>query len=202
MRHYEKAPDGWHERLVGLDEEGELVFGLGADVEPLLKPTAEEGAILEIGAAAQRLAMRLAAHIVIHNGAALAIDYGYAETGFGETLQAVQAHGFVDPLAEPGEADLTAHVDFSALKRAARAANAETHGPVEQGAFLRELGIFQRAEALKAQATSEQAEEIDASLARLTGVEDGEMGAMFKVLAVTRRGVNDVPGFGGPEAIA
>jgi NADH dehydrogenase [ubiquinone] 1 alpha subcomplex assembly factor 7 len=202
VRHYEKAPDGWHERLVGLDEEGELVFGLSADVEPLLKPAAEEGAILEIGAAAQRLAMRLAAHIVIHNGAALAIDYGYAQTGFGETLQAVQAHGFVDPLADPGEADLTAHVDFSALKRAARAANAETHGPVEQGAFLRELGIFQRAEALKAQATSEQAEEIDASLARLTGVEDGEMGAMFKVLAVTRRGVNDVPGFNGPEAIA
>ena len=202
VRHYQKEADGWHERLVGLDEEGELALGLGADVEPLLKPKAEEGAILEIGAAAQRLAMRLAAHIVIHNGAALAVDYGYAETGFGETLQAVKGHEFVDPLAEPGDADLTAHVDFAALKRAARAANAETHGPVEQGEFLRELGIFQRAEALKAQATPEQADEIDASLARLTGVAEGEMGALFKVLAVTRRGVTDVPGFAGPEDAA
>ena len=202
VRHYVKAPDGWHERLVGLDESGELAFGLGADVEPLLKPNAEEGAILEIGAAAQRLAMRLAAHIVLHNGAMLAVDYGYAETGFGETLQAVKGHEFVDPLAEPGDADLTAHVDFAALKRAARAANAETHGPVEQGEFLNELGIFQRAEALKAQATPEQADEIDASLARLTGVEDGEMGSLFKVLAVTRRGVGDVPGFAPPETVA
>jgi SAM-dependent MidA family methyltransferase len=202
VRHYQKEPDGWHERLVGLDEDGELTFGLGADVEPLLKPHAEEGAILEIGAAAQRLAMRAAAHIVSHNGAALVVDYGYVETGFGETLQAVKGHEFVDPLAEPGEADLTAHVDFSALKRAARAANAETHGPVEQGEFLIELGIFQRAEALKAQATPEQAEDIDASLARLTGVEEGEMGSLFKVLAVTRRGVRDVPGFAAPEAVA
>jgi len=202
VRHYEKAADGWHERLVGLDEEGALVFGLGDDVEPLLRPMAEEGAILEIGAAAQRLAMRLAAHIVSHNGAALAIDYGYVETGFGETLQAVKGHEFVDPLAEPGQADLTAHVDFAALKRAARAANAETHGPVDQGEFLRELGIWQRAEALKAQATTEQAEEIDLALERLTGVDEGQMGSLFKVLAVTRRGVEDVPGFSGQESIA
>jgi SAM-dependent MidA family methyltransferase len=202
VRHYQKTEDGWHERLVGLDEEGRLAFGLGAEAEPLLKPHAPEGAVLEVGAAAQRLMMHIAAHVVTHNGAALAVDYGYAETGFGETLQAVKAHQFVDPLAEPGAADLTAHVDFGALSRAARAANAATHGPVEQGAFLRELGIDQRAEALRAQAAPEQSDEIDAALARLTGVGEGEMGALFKVLAVTRRGVKDLPGFevAEPEA--
>jgi SAM-dependent MidA family methyltransferase len=202
VRHYQKTATGWHERLVGLDVEGHLAFGLGADAEPLLKPHAPEGTILEVGAAAQRLMMHIAAHVVTHNGAALAVDYGYVETGFGETLQAVKAHQFVDPLAEPGAADLTAHVDFAALSRAARAANAETHGPVEQGEFLRQLGIYQRAEALRTQASPEQAEEIDAALTRLTGVGEGEMGSLFKVLAVTRRGVKDVLGFevAEPEA--
>jgi SAM-dependent MidA family methyltransferase len=167
-----------------------------------LKPDAPDDAILEIGAAAQRLTMQLAAHVVTHNGAMLAVDYGYAQTGFGETLQAVKAHEFVDPLVAPGAADLTAHVDFSALSRAARAANAATHGPVEQGDFLRQLGINERAEALRSQASPEQADEIDAALTRLTGVGEGEMGSLFKVLAVTRRGVKDLLGFeiAEPEA--
>jgi SAM-dependent MidA family methyltransferase len=202
VRHYQKTPEGWRERLVGLDAKGQLIFGLGPDIEPLLKPQAPDNAILEVGAAAQRAMMRIAAHIVTHDGAALAIDYGYDQTDFGETLQAVKGHEFVDPLSEPGEADLTTHVDFSGLSRAARAANAATHGPIGQGEFLRALGIDQRAEALQSRATPEQAEEIDAALARLAGDGEGEMGAMFKVLAVTRRGVTDLPGFDAPQDAA
>jgi SAM-dependent MidA family methyltransferase len=199
VRHYLKTRTGWCERLVGLDPEGELAFGLSEESEPYIKAEAEEGEILEISAAAQRLVTRIAARIVTENGAALVIDYGYWRTAFGETLQAVKAHHFVDPLEEPGQADLTTHVDFSALARAASAANARVHGPVEQGAFLAELGIFQRAEALRRHATPEQAEQIDSAVARLAGDGEHEMGALFKVLAVTRRAVKEAPGFGSLE---
>src|SRR5208282_2042891 len=200
VRHYVRTPEGWRERLVGLDAEGELTFGLSSEVEPYLKVNAPDDSVLEIGAAAQRLMTRIAARIVIENGALLAVDYGYDQTTLGETLQAVKAHEFVDPLAEPGEADLTTHVDFSALGRAARATNAQTLGPVTQGDFLREIGILERAEALKTHAPPEVAEEIDLSLERLTGDSEGAMGSLFKVLAVTRRSVENVPGFAGDDA--
>jgi SAM-dependent MidA family methyltransferase len=200
VRHYVNSPEGWRERLVGLDEDGALIFGLSGEVEPYIKVKAEDGAVLEISAAAQRLITRIAARIVIENGALLAVDYGYDHTTLGETLQAVKAHEYVDPLAEPGEADLTTHVDFSALSRAARAANAQVLGPVGQGDFLREIGIVHRAEALKSQAAPDVAEQIDLALARLAGDGENEMGELFKVLAVTRRGVENVPGFAGDDA--
>ncbi|MCI4678885.1 SAM-dependent methyltransferase [Rhodoblastus acidophilus] len=195
VRHYLKTAEGWRERLVGLDPDGELAFGLSLEVEPYIKAEAPVGAVLEVGAAAQRLMTRIAARIVSEGGAALIIDYGYERTAFGETLQAVKAHQFVDPLTEPGLADLTTHVDFSALARAAASANALVHGPVEQGAFLTELGIYQRAEALKRNATAEQAAAVDSAVARLSGDGEGQMGALFKVLAATRRGLKEAPGF-------
>ncbi|WP_294532986.1 SAM-dependent methyltransferase [uncultured Rhodoblastus sp.] len=200
VRHYVNSPEGWRERLVGLDAEGALTFGLSAEVEPYIKVKTEDGSVLEIGAAAQRLVTRIAARIVTENGALLAVDYGYDLTTLGETLQAVKAHDYVDVLAEPGEADITAHVDFSALSRAARAANAKVFGPVGQGDFLIQIGIAQRAEALKAQAEPEVAEQIDLALARLAGAGENEMGELFRVLAVTRRGVEDIPGFAGDDA--
>ncbi|HUO54863.1 MAG TPA: SAM-dependent methyltransferase [Rhodoblastus sp.] len=195
VRHYLKTPKGWRERLIGLDPDGELAFGLSEEVEPYIKAQAPEGSILEVGAAAQRLMTSIAARVVSENGAALVIDYGYARTDFGETLQAVRAHQYVDPLADPGLADLTTHVDFAALARAASSANALVHGPVNQGAFLAELGIYQRAETLRRGASSEQAAEVDSALARLTGDGEGEMGALFKVIAVTRRALKEAPGF-------
>jgi SAM-dependent MidA family methyltransferase len=194
-RHYVKTPEGWREKLIGLDAEGRLIFGLGAEVEPFLKAGAEDGAVLEINAAAQRIMAQIATRIVEQNGALLAADYGYFHTGFGETLQAIKAHRFVDPLAEPGLADLTTHVDFSALARAARSVHAEVHGPVTQGHFLNEIGIFERAEALRSRADEDQQAQIDAALARLTSMDETGMGALFKVLAVTRPGLSDLPGF-------
>lgn len=195
VRHFVKTPQGWREKLVGLDSQGQLVFGLGDGIEPLLKAEAPDGSVLEINAAAQRVMLQIATRIVAENGALLAVDYGYLHTGFGETLQAIKAHQFVDPLAEPGMADLTTHVDFSALARAARSANAEVHGPTSQGRFLERIGIVQRAGALKAKATEDQRATIDSALARLTAMGETDMGALFKVLAVTRRGITDLPGF-------
>jgi SAM-dependent MidA family methyltransferase len=202
VRHYVKTPQGWRERLVGLDGEGGLSFGLSPEIEPYLRAKADDGVVLEVGAAAQRLMTQIAARVVAENGALLAVDYGYDHTGLGETLQAVKAHQFVDPLVEPGEADLTTHVDFAALARAALSANAQVYGPVGQGEFLREIGILQRAEALRSRATPEQAVAIGAAVARLTGSASNEMGGLFKVLAVTRRGLLDVPGFSLDDATA
>ena len=100
---------------------------------------------------AARLMTRLAARIAAQGGALLVIDYGYDTPGRGETLQAVKRHRFADPLRDPGEADLTAHVDFCGLTRAARAAGARAHGPVPQGEWLARFGIHERAAKLRQQ---------------------------------------------------
>jgi SAM-dependent MidA family methyltransferase len=138
---------------------------------------------------------RLAARLAAQGGAALIIDYGHAKSGFGDTLQAVRAHAYADPLADPGEADLTAHVDFALLARAARLAGATVHGPVPQGDFLRALGIDARAAALKQRATPVQGDAIDAAVARLTGTGEGQMGELFKVLALAAPDLPLLPGF-------
>jgi len=142
---------------------------------------------------------RLAARIVAQGGVVLAIDYGYDAPPRGETLQAVQRHRFADPLRDPGEADLTAHVDFRGLARAARAAGARTYGPVPQGEWLARLGIHERAAALRQHAGERQCAVIDSALQRLAG--DGaapsgaSMARLFKALAVTAPGLGVPPGF-------
>ena len=193
VRQYQRTPEGWRERLVGLDAQGALAFGLAPSIEPAIQVEAQPGAVLEVGAVGHRIMLDLAARLARFGGAALAIDYGHGESRIGETLQALQAHRAVDPLAEPGEADLTTHVDFAALARAARAGGACAFGPIGQGEFLQRLGIVARAEALKRNAAPAQVAAIDAALHRLTATapEAGAgpkavpgMGALFKVLAV------------------
>lgn len=197
VRHYVKTISGWRERLVGLDAAGDLVFGLSDQTEPSLRIPAREGSIIEVSAVAQRIMAEIAARIVREGGALLVIDYGYAETSLGDSLQAVSRHAYVDPLAEPGEADLTAHVDFAALARAARAEGAKVMGPVTQSHFLLQLGIERRAQSLMKKATPEQAQGIVDALDRLTGVKDPRrhMGALFKVMAVTHPDMPELPGF-------
>lgn len=194
-RHYVKTPEGWRERQVGLVD-GKLAFGAAAQVETYLTAEAEPGAVLEVGAIGQRIMMTLAARIVQQGGALLVIDYGHAETTLGETLQAMRDHAFVDPLEGPGEADLTTHIDFAGLARAAKSAGARVHGPVTQGFFLRQIGIVQRAQALMRNATAEQRAEIENSLVRLISEEkETDMGRLFKAMAITQRSVEALPGF-------
>ena len=194
VRHYMRAENGWHERCVGLGPDGQLAFGLSPLAEPAISAPAAIGAILEIGAQAHQMMGALAARLARQGGAALVIDYGHAVTGLGETLQAMRQHRPVDPLAEPGLADLTAHVDFAGLARAAQAAGALVQGPVGQGIFLAELGIFERAAALRQNATPEQAATLGAALARLTQGGAG-MGQVFKVLAVRHPACPALPGY-------
>jgi len=136
----------------------------------------------------------LAARLVQQGGAALVIDYGHTRSGLADTLQAIRNHGFTDVLAEPGEADVTAHVDFSQLAAAARSAGAHVTQPVTQGAFLRALGIDARAAAL-ATSAPERAAEIEAAGTRLTAASPETMGGLFKVLGISAPDSPELPGF-------
>jgi SAM-dependent MidA family methyltransferase len=195
-----KQADGWHLRAVGLDAENGLAFGLQPIPIPRFEATlpaplrdAAPGAVYawRSDAVIAELGRRLA-HF---GGAALIIDYGYTESGFGDTLQAVRGHAFDGPLAHPGDADLTAHVDFAALGRATAHAGSRVHGPVPQGDFLRRLGIKTRATKLKSAANATQIASIDAALARLTGDGESNMGTLFKAMAASAPALISLPGF-------
>ena len=195
IRQYVRGPRDWRERLVGLDGLGKLTFGLSPEPERSIKGPAEEGDLLEINAVGHRLMFEIGARLARQGGAALFIDYGHTATGFGDTLQALRAHRMVDPLVDPGEADLTAHVDFAAMARSARAAGAAVYGPIDQGDFLKALGLEQRAQALSSRAAAAQAADIEAARLRLIGKGPGQMGALFKAMVVANRQLPVPPGF-------
>ncbi len=140
-----------------------------------------EGEIVEDSPARSEATSALARHLASHGGAALVIDYGHARSAAGDTLQAVRGHAFAPVLADPGEQDLTAHVDFEALAAAARDSGVQTTEVVAQGDWLDRLGIGARAAAL-ATANPERAEELASAVQRLTG--ESEMGRLFKVMAI------------------
>ena len=195
VRQLIRTSAGWRERMVGLAGEALVpVVGerpMDAAVPDVLR-NAPEGAILEASPAAATVTQEIAARLTAQGGAALIIDYGYAQPQFGSTLQAVRAHRKVDPFASPGEADLTALVDFAALVPIAEAQGARWLGTSEQGPWLRALGIEARAEAL-ARATPSAAAPIRTAAARLTGAD--EMGSLFKVLGLAAPKWPDGAGF-------
>ena len=187
--------EGWRERLVGLGENGELAFGLASGSETALSITAPVGSVLEQPSVALDIVAQIARHVATEGGAALLIDYGSVRSGFGNTLQAMKQHGFVDPLAEPGDADLTVHVDFERMGQAALKAGAALHGPVSQRDFLAALGLAQRAQALSLKADTDQRAAISAAFDRLTATGETGMGELFKVLALSQRNLPPLPGF-------
>jgi NADH dehydrogenase [ubiquinone] 1 alpha subcomplex assembly factor 7 len=196
IRQFVRSEAGWHERMV-VGNGDRLTFAIAPGTVPteILAhgiAGAGEGSLVETSPAAVAFMRDIAARIARDGGLALIIDYGHAETATGDTLQALRANRYTDVLADPGEADLTAHVDFAALKLAAGAEGAASYGPVTQGSFLGALGIGARAERLK-QAAPDQAGDVDAALKRLTAPE--EMGTLFKALAVTAPGAPPLPGF-------
>lgn len=207
VRHFIRADDGWCEKLVGVDADGNFFAGLAPEPEPLIRADAPVGSILEISAAGHQCAAELSARVATHGGAALIVDYGHAETSFGETVQALRRHLAVDPLSDPGECDITAHVDFASLKRAATASGAAAHGPITQAEFLKRLGIVQRAQALCANANPTHAASVESELRRLTSTDEEigaggrmvpGMGELFKVLAIQPPHAPPPPGFEGP----
>jgi SAM-dependent MidA family methyltransferase len=194
-RQFVRAGFGWHERVVDMVD-GRFVPKAGPPVPAAVIPAhvreAPEGSILEVSPAADAVARCVAQRLVAKGGVALIVDYGHARTAAGETLQAVRAHRYADPWREPGEGDLTVHVDFEALAAAARDEGARVLGPVGQGEWLKALGIEARTEALAARAP-ERRDALERARDRLVGEE--EMGTLFKVLALVAPGWPDPAGF-------
>jgi SAM-dependent MidA family methyltransferase len=195
-----KRETGWHERTVEIDANGDLAFGSAAEPIPhfevLLPPlvrSAPVGAVFEWRPDAE--IMKIATRVRDQDGAALIIDYGHVRSDAGDTFQAIARHSFADPLKNPGQADVTAHVDFQALARAVEDLGARVHGPVSQGDFLKRLGIETRAVTLMAKASHEVSEDISGALKRLVGGGRGGMGSMFKVLAVSEPNLVSLAGF-------
>jgi NADH dehydrogenase [ubiquinone] 1 alpha subcomplex assembly factor 7 len=182
IRQYEKQADGWAERYVTLAENA-FVFVTQPCADPGLPTDAPLGAIAETSPVSVAFVTELAARIAGDGGAALLIDYGYQGPALGDTLQAVKQHRYHPVLDDLGTADLTAHVDFAPLARAATAAGAKVFGPEPQGTFLARLGIGVRTAQLARGKHAARAGEIAAATRRLTGP-DG-MGLLLKVMAIT-----------------
>jgi NADH dehydrogenase [ubiquinone] 1 alpha subcomplex assembly factor 7 len=199
VRQLVRGRSGWGERLVALDDCDRLVFAEGpehAALAALVPPALHDrppGTVVEICPAAATLAGALGARLARAQGAALFIDYGYFPSTHGATLAAVRRHAPAAVLEDPGNADLSAHVDFAAFATAARTAGAVVHGPVPQGRFLRALGAETRLAALSARASAAQRARLQDGLARL--LDPAQMGNLFKVLALTSPGLPPPAGF-------
>ena len=183
IRQFVRRGPGWSERFV---VDGRFVE-LPAPPPPL---AAGEGEVVEICEPARAIAAGLGARLAADGGAALLLDYGPAASAPGDSLQALRGGRPADALADPGRADLTAHVDFQAL--AAAAAPAAVHGPLPQGIFLARLGLFQRSGNL-ARATPLRAAALMEAARRLA--EPDRMGRLFKALAICQPGLPVPPGF-------
>jgi NADH dehydrogenase [ubiquinone] 1 alpha subcomplex assembly factor 7 len=205
IRQFVRRSGRWHERLVAVDEAGAFRFVLAPRPTPfpLVAEGAPEdppdGAVLELGPAREALAEAIAARVVAQGGLALLIDYSDDADAamLGDTLQAVRRHARVDPLAAPGEVDLSAHVDFGAIGRRAAGAGAVAYGPVGQATFLGRLGIELRLRQLLGRATPTQREALESGCARL--VAPDQMGELFKVMALTAPAAPLPPGFDPEE---
>jgi NADH dehydrogenase [ubiquinone] 1 alpha subcomplex assembly factor 7 len=192
VRQYQKTANVWHERVVGLVD-GKRAWGLNpTPIADSAMPAGVRAAAseerFETRPAADALMAILSEKLAKRGGVLLAIDYGYAKTQTGDTIQAVSGHAFADPLAAPGTADLTAHVDFEAL--AAAASGLTVHPLMTQGAFLAALGAGERAQAL-ARANPDRADAIATDLQRLAAPD--QMGDIFKLLCVSSPGVWPYP---------
>jgi NADH dehydrogenase [ubiquinone] 1 alpha subcomplex assembly factor 7 len=185
IRQLVATTEGWRERMVAADGDRFVpVAGppIGTGQIPAHLSAAPPGTIMEVAPAASAIAGAIAARLSTQGGAALIIDYGYDRSRHGDTLQAVTAHDHADRWSQPGERDLSAHVDFEALAAAAAREGVRVTGPVGQGKWLQALGIDIRASAL-ARSAPERRGDIETARARLTDTD--QMGTLFRVLALT-----------------
>ena len=182
-----RSADGWFERMIGL-EGSKFAYVAGKermdDIVPPSWLSAAQGAMIETSPAAVAVMGEIAARLKEQGGAALIIDYGHMELSAGATLQALKAHQKVDVFDHPGEADITAHVDFELLAYVAREQGVDVMGLQYQGEWLRQMGIDTRTEALQRRNPGEVAK-LKRQRDRL--VEDNQMGTRFKALGICGR---------------
>ena len=185
VRQLVKTDADWRERMVVPEGERFACVAGSQPMDPIVperRRAAAPGTIYEVCPGAAATVYEVAGRLVEQGGAALLIDYGHDSARDGSTLQAVRNHLKVDPFTQPGEADLTAHVDFAALALIAQSRGCKWLGTVPQGRWLRELGIEARAEALAAHAP-EHGAAVHGAKDRLIG--EGQMGLLFKVMGLT-----------------
>ena len=195
VRQLVKTGEGWRERMVELDDDRLIPIAGQQPMDPAVpqaRREAPEGTIYEMCPGAQATVYEVAGRLVEQGGAALFIDYGHDAPRDGSTLQALREHRMVDPFALPGEADLTAHVDFATLAPIAQSRGCRWLGTVAQGRWLRELGIEARADALS-RVAPQHAEAIASARDRLIG--EGQMGLLFKVMGLAAPNWPDGVGF-------
>ncbi len=190
VRQFIKTRTGFRERLIALDDKGELAFAIGsqtldAQELPPSHPSVPDGTLFEVAPARRAIMQSVSEQLLNATGTALIIDYGHMISGFGDTLQAVRNHQFDPPFAHPGEADLTSHVDFEDLARIATTSGIHLNGTLRQGDFLYGLGLATRASSLANGKRLEDQELIVAAVDRLAGEGAGKMGELFKVMAVS-----------------
>ncbi|WP_337268946.1 class I SAM-dependent methyltransferase [Oryzifoliimicrobium ureilyticus] len=198
IRQFVKTANGFRERMVGLDINDDLTFAVGvAGLDPAALPEgankAPVGTIFEIAPARQAVMQAICERLRSFHGSALAIDYGHLLTDFGDTLQAVRMHEFDPPLAHPGEADLTSHVDFEALAAVAEDCGVHVNGLLTQGELLVGLGILDRAAALGRDREAHTRSVLQTAVDRLAGEGEGRMGALFKAIAVSYPVIDVMP---------
>lgn len=196
----------WRERRIRIGATGGFEFCDGPAVaEQSLYRTAglqqvPDGSILEIRPAANAIMAALAARSQSAPIVGLIVDYGHEATACGDTLQAMSRHTFADPLQAPGDVDLTAHVDFAALRETAEAHGLRVYGPKPQGALLLELGLEARRDRLCEGANEEQHQDVLSGAHRL--IDPSAMGLLFKALAITSKDLAPPPAFGDSETNA
>lgn len=197
VRQFQRTADGWTERVIKLDGQSNLTFATiptsSAPIPIPLAMSSEVGAIFERSDAITTFIHQLAEFINARGGAALLIDYGHSISALGDTLQAVKRHQYHDVLTNPGEADITAHVDFGHIGTVAKTKGLSVFGPLEQGVWLRRLGIGVRQVQLAKNKAPETARVIEQGVRRLT--EPHGMGALFKVLALGQASLSNLEGF-------
>jgi SAM-dependent MidA family methyltransferase len=198
IRQFIKSGDVWGEHFVDIHNDLLCLVSKPIDlaVDKFIlaqKQNGPDGTVIEVSIPSLLMMRDIAGRIAANGGAALVIDYGYGEPSGQSTFQAVSGHQYADVLKNPGEADLTAHVDFTALRLAALSHHVQCSELVGQSEFLCNLGIELRAMQLKQNASPEQAAAIDAALHRLT--DPAQMGSLFKVMAIAAPNVSALPGF-------
>jgi NADH dehydrogenase [ubiquinone] 1 alpha subcomplex assembly factor 7 len=194
VRQYVRGRDAWHEKLVGLDEDGMLCFGFGPEMPAppasALK-TDPEGCVREEAPGLAALVLAMAERLHAHNGRALFVDYGNpTQAPSGDTVQALYRHTKVSPLDHVGQADLTAHVDFHTLCAEAQLAGLRVDGPISQSHFLAGLGLHARATRLSS-ANPSQASALQEAVERLTGI--GHMGGLFFAVCLSSVSIPSPP---------
>ncbi len=196
IRQFQRSGAGWQERVVGL-KEGRLSLGLADPTAPDFldhrQGDTEDGDLVEVSEAARSIAWTLGKRIAAEGGIALIVDYGDWRS-LGDTFQALRDHQPTDPFEAPGDADLTAHVDFEALARAANLT--EVSAMVPQGVLLERLGITARANMLASKLSGDALRSHIAAHRRLTHPD--EMGTLFKAIALYQSGTPVPPGFDTP----